>query len=550
MTITAVPNATPRRFPPGDPSADHVFELLQQLNALVVDTHDFAELMDADGGITDTDYEATLTAAEILYDGYTAELTSPAPVAGLMGPFSPSYVPEELAAVMTEQLDALRVDLDAIIAKLNADAGVTADAFDEARFLSARLLTLGNLDGVNDQDSIEEVFCYEETGRGWGMTLFAFGSPDTGLQPAVYISRDSGDSWTQRGLLPASVTSVVGGVQVNRDIYVAGTTGSAIVVYKSEDFGRTWALEDHGLTLTSTDALSMMRTSDGTLLIGGAAGGEVLRGTRQGSTGPLTWSVVTISGPTGINGLGQASNGKVMACGDDAILYSSEDDGATFAVEQDFSGGNPTALAAFRELSSGRWLVTSHAGTDELQISDDEGATWETPVVLTGYASDAGAIIEGVDVVYIAANPDALFSTDEGATIGGVLSSPANVTVVTGFCHTPRGEIVMGVTNTTNFAGIYRLGTRPPQGVEAFGTAGIAGSPLGPPHGGGGMVGAWVAWATLEQRRLVEGWQALGAEMDDDDDVAGTTYEAAIGASVLSLARPAPRESGPELARA
>lgn len=546
----AVPR-TPLAYLEGDLSAKQLFELIDQFNALVEDTHDFAALMDADTGITETTYEAGLTAAEIDHGDYTPQVASPAPVQGLFGEFATGFVSEELAKTFTEQLDALLDDHDTLVTALNSDGGVTATNFDEAGTRAFRLLARADLDGTNDQDGIVSIVRFEEQGEGHGGILYAFGTPDSGLQPAVYRSIDGGATWLPYSFLPATMTTVAGGVQIGKDLFVAGDDGSGIVVYKSTDFGQSWTEVDPGLSETSTAVLDVFVTTDGTLLLAGDAGGEILRGANQPYQTDLSWTLVTISGPTGINGLGQASNGKVMACGDDAILYSSTDDAGSFSAENDFSSGNPTALSDFLELSNGYWLVTSHvaAGTDELQVSQDEGATWETPVAATGYQSDLGAMIEQNGIVYISATPDVIFSDDLGASVESALDFPANDSTVNCFARNAKGEVLAGSQNTTDFGGLWKVGALTPQRIAAFGVANTGGALLGPSEGQG-PDGRWLAWARETYRRALELWTALGAMMDADGDINTTTYEAAIATSALTPLVRSPQRTGPERVRA
>lgn len=530
MTLTAAASRTPLAYRRGELAAAILFALIDQHNAAVEDEHDFTILMDADTGITDTDYEATLTAAEIDHSGYTTAIASPAPVQGLFGEFTVGQISEELCKKLTAQLDARVDDFEAIVAKLDLDAGVTATNFNEARDRAHRLMLRATVG--DDQDSVADLVLLEERGYGYGGGILAVTTPDSGSgnQPKVLYSRDGGITWMIRAELPATLTTVAGIVQVDRELWVAGDDGSGIVVYRSVDVGLNWTEVDPGLSETSTAVLDVLETTDGTLLLAGDAGGEILRRNTAGA-----WTLVTVTGPTGINGLGEASVGKIMACGDDGILYSSTDDGGSFAVEQDFTSGNPTALSSFLELGNGYWFVTSHvaAGTDELQVSQDDGATWETPVAATGFQSDLGRMVEANGVVYISATPDIIFTDDNGATIGGTIDLPANDTTVTNFVQTNRGEVLAGTTNTTDFGGIFRIGGRAPQRADAFGVTNTGGAYLGPQHGQGGS-GRWLAWAMETHRRLIESWQSLGAMMDADGSVGTTTYEAAIAALVLT----------------
>lgn len=522
----------------GDLSADQLFALIDLHNELVEDTHDFTAAMDLDGGITDTDYEATLTAAEIDHSGYTTAVASPAPVKGLFGQFPVGVVTEELAQVFTEQLDNAIADFSAIVAKLNLDAGVAATNFDTAIKTNNRLvMRLTAANAVAAQDGIN-CFCrIQEKGHGHGGFLLAAGTPDTGVTPRLMRSLDDGRSWHYWSHFGSSITAIKGIVQVGERLFLFCNTAAAALMYVSDDFGKTWEGSAPAVTSTVfTDAL-VIPNSD-VILAAGSDAGEILRS----ADGGVTWSVVTVTGPTTINSLGYSpTTGKVFACGDDAILYSSDDDGATFAAEEDFSGGNPDNCIAFLELSNGYWLVTTHDGdgVDELQVSKDAGDTWEAPLAVAGAQDELGKMIQGPDgTVYIAVGADVQVSYDNGTTVESAATGvifPANDTAISAFGKTRLGEVIVGSTNATDFAGLWLLGTQLPKDADAYGEATTGGGPLLDQYGGG-VSGRWLSWVRQSLTRLIECWQAFGAMMDDDVSIAGTAYEAKIAGKILTKA--------------
>jgi len=548
--ITTLATRTPAAYREGALDSIQLFELIDQHNALVEDCHDFCILLDADTGVTDTDYEDTLTAAEIDHSGYTTAVASPAPVQGLFGEFPVGVITEELAQKFTVEVDAAITDFNAIVAKLTADVGTVVGT--NAVKLASRLVqrcTAANAAVAQDSiNVIHKINGYRASHPHHGH-LLAVGAPDTGLAGKVLRSTDDGRSWHVLATLDTSIVSVVAMVQWDDELFIFANEAADTALWRSTDMGRSWAevaaYQTAWTTSTAvTDAIQIPGTD--IILAAGGAGGEVLRS----PDGGVSWEEVTITGPTVTNSLAYVpSNGEVMACGDDAILYVSADQGASFAAENDFSAGNPTDCRRFLEIANGYWLVTTFvtAGVDELQVSQDKGATWEAPVAVTGAQDELDKLIQGPDgTIYFAVGADAQISDDNGATVEAAAVGPifpANDTVVAGFGKNRYGEVLVGTTNATDFAGIWLTGVQLPQPADAYGVADLTGGPLLDQYGGG-VSGRWLQWARTQYGRLLEAWQAFGAYADDDATVNTTTYEAAIAGSWLTVDRPEPEYQG------
>lgn len=100
--------------------------LVDQHNQLVIDTHEIAALADGDATLTDTDYEAGLTALEIPYDGYTPTETAVADQL-TKGP-QDLLDSEKWFNDVVAQLNAMHADIAAFSAKVDADTGDTTFA--------------------------------------------------------------------------------------------------------------------------------------------------------------------------------------------------------------------------------------------------------------------------------------------------------------------------------------------------------------------------------------------------------------------------------------
>ena len=537
MSQTDPVTRTSRRYPESGPDADTLFALMAEFNELVEDTHDFCALLDADTGVTSVDYEDQLTAAQIDFAGYTNGVADPAPVAGLFGEFPVSQISEELCSAFNDQVEAMRVDLAAIVAKLTGDAGTTATfslAAKTANRLQKRLTAA--LASVA-QDSINSILLLSGRGHGQAGILLAVGTPDTGELATIMRSVDDGRTWQAWASLPVTVTVVSALVQLGEKLFLVGNTAAAGVIYTSADFGRTWSLVAHGATIDSVAFTDALVTKAGSLLVAGDAAGEVLRSIDRGST----WNLVEIAGPTTVNSLAELRDGSlIFACGDDAILYSSADDGASFAEQEDFSAGNDDCVS-FLELANGWWAVaTQDSGdVDELQISDDDGATFEAAVDVIGAVGAVGKMAQGPDgTLHIALAGDLSISVDNGATIevSGVVF-PDNDTVVAAFGHTRRGDLVVGTTNATDAAGLWLVGVRVPKAADAYA---VYGSDELLTQPGAGYSGRWIQRMRENYGLLLEGWQALGSFCDGDGDIDTTDYEAAIGSHFLAVQRNVP----------
>jgi len=517
----------------GDASGKKLFAVLDQVNELTEDIFDFCTLMDADTGITLTTYLAQLTGAQVDYTGYTTTVATPTPVRGLLRQFDPLEQSEEVYTKCSEEMNKHLTDIDTVIALLNTDGGVTATNFDESGWRSFRLIQRATIG--EDQDAVENILMMTDAAH-FG-ELLAICKPDATNDGQLYRSTDDGRSWHQLATFAATITDFKGFIQHGKNLFLFGNTAAAEVVYKSVDYGVTWTVVTTGVTLASNAFTDAMVTSNGVILASGAAGGEVLRS----PDGGITWTEVIITGPTGVNSLAEESGGKVMACGDDASLYSSTDDGAVFAEENDFSGGNVDNLIAFLQLANGWWLVTGHDGdgTDELITSDDDGTTWETPVAVTGAQDELGRMAQAADGnVYIQVGVDMQVSEDNGATVNATaLDFPANDTGHTNFARNRHGEILGGTLNATDFGGIWLIGALATGRGDAYGDAVAGGFPILLAQSRDGYTGTWLDWYTSQYQLLLQKWQALGAMMDVDTDIVTTTYEAAIAVPLITPLR-------------
>lgn len=193
-------------------------------------------------------------------------------------------------------------------------------------------------------------------------------------------SRDEAVTWTECAELPEclTVTSLIqipGGGVLGAGIAARDTSGTRGVVFASLDGWDPWAMVEMEGMLS---ARTILRTAEGALLVGGLAGappaefhGIIYRSMDEGQT----W-YECLPDPGGlITDIYQDMSGKLWAISRlTGRIYSSEDDGASWALEVGFSEFTP--LTSIMQASNGRYFITAEAVDDFSIIRSDNGEIW------------------------------------------------------------------------------------------------------------------------------------------------------------------------------
>ncbi len=139
----ADPTATKHIFLEDDLSAKKVRELVINHNRGVVGDHAVCSTLDGEGGDVDVDYEAQLTALEI-------RNTEGAPTeSATTETHDLQFLDEQLLVDLITQVKARATDIAAIVAKLNADAGIAANDYAESVVVKVSALGVAG-DGGGD----------------------------------------------------------------------------------------------------------------------------------------------------------------------------------------------------------------------------------------------------------------------------------------------------------------------------------------------------------------------------------------------------------------
>ena len=224
----------------------------------------------------------------------------------------------------------------------------------------------------------------------------------------VFRSADSGHTFTAVSGLPSGNLYGWVFVQSGTSVFVGTNQG----VYKSLDYGATWAPASGGLPGTAPNVTAM--AASGTALFAGVAGSGIYRSTDNGGS----WQPTTYSPkPDTYSKLAGTPNGIVFA-GTSAGLFVTADGGATWAPFD--LGRAETNVSSL--LPWGPTIVAgiSNAVPNGLFVTPDHGSSWTPGGVLPGItglvASGSALVATGYSGIYR--------STDGGATFTQAPSFP------------------------------------------------------------------------------------------------------------------------------
>lgn len=522
--------ATKQRYEHGVLQGRKLNALLDEFNQGVVDDHAVSAKLDADGGVTDTDYEAQLTALEVAFDGYT--LSEATGAQGQLNEFGADEVSEELFTTLVEQMNARVTDIRAIAAKLNADGTVNLATYDVAEKRVANLSQRLS-DGAEAQDAVGGIVVWS-TGEVWIATDPA-GAAASGY---LWRSDDGGRTFTKVADLPAALETVNGLLwDASREAWIVfGAKAADIGLYRSTDGGDTWEDLDESTFDTYTTILSGIVLSSGTILIGSDTDAPVFRSTDGGDS----WTeVATLANAATVDAFLEVASGKVfVGTGASGRLYESSDGGATFTETNDFSAAGDT-ISSIIETQAGNLVVLydENAGSAGIAVSSDGGATWGAEVALPGAEATASLLVQGLSgYIYIFNGAGSYYvSDDEGATIeAGTIDTPANDSAVQAVGRLPSGEIIFGSLNTTDEAGVFIVQDIVPVKLAALGETAVGEYPIEFPAGGGGVSARLLTALEDIHNRLCESWHNVCGLLDGDSGVTDTDYEAQLSAEALS----------------
>jgi hypothetical protein len=210
-----------------------------------------------------------------------------------------------------------------------------------------------------------------------------------------------GITWAMRNtsLSPNSFDGIAAGSGLL--VAVSGGTGNA---YVSTDDGVTWNSYSHGVT----SGLAVIH-SDGRFFVSGNAG-------VSWSDDGITWNPTT-SGALAAhsNWYGVAANGNnIVVTGYGAETAVSSDNGATWGAGANLpSGAYPNAFAVV--FSGGFFCVL---GVSESTRSDDNGASWEAPALVSGTNARKACITAENIIAVGGGSVPAVFRTSNGGVPG------------------------------------------------------------------------------------------------------------------------------------
>jgi hypothetical protein len=543
---------TARRFGSGGLSWDTLQAVIDEHNLGIAADHDVAALLDADVGVTATDYETNLTALEIPYTDVVLDQAAGA-VPRFNDEFPVGLVSDDIVKALVQQYNARVTDIRTAIAALNADGAITSTSWAKAsQEIDNLIRTFGEtgieqdavaaiLELPNLPDNAQNAIDVNRRGRRWTPgDLLAITEVDSGSSNLARVLRsvDGGLSWYDIATIPATMVTTVGAAvsPVTGTIIVAGTTATTVVVYKSVDGGHTWTVADDagvGSVFNGETALGgVFCDSNGVFYIGGATDAEVFRSASDDDAD--VWTEADTLGAAALTtSFGETKEGVILAGADDAILYSSAD-GVTFAAEEDFSAGADEVNAILGWGPEGYiYVITSETlSLADLRVSQDAMATWEAAVSV-GAVAEFRHITQANGIVYIAdASDDVYHSDDAGATIEATPAVIGGETSLDVLLGTRGGRVLVGSRDTTNFGRIYLLESADAALVWAFGETGDAGEHL---FSLTGVSGRLLEHLRLQHNLLSQNWQDLCGKLDTDGDVGTTTYEAQLTADHVTV---------------
>jgi len=266
-------------------------------------------------------------------------------------------------------------------------------------------------------EDIAAIVCFASTtGANVTRKLIARGTTDAGEPAEIAYSEDDGLTWTL-----VDVGSVNGQYCPNDnslfvlDFYNIWMGTQDGYIYKSEDGGAAWAVQESGV-LTAGEYGAIYFSDE----LNGYAGAQsdVVVKTIDGG---VTWSAVTATGEGGdILGLWAHDALRVFATTDDGELFYSTDGGTTWAERTTFAGTGTGSLDDIEFVNEyiGAILHNTAAPLGSVHVTFDGGFTWEQASTPTN---------SGLNSLYFCAT-DLLFAAGEvqGATAMMIKYQPAS----------------------------------------------------------------------------------------------------------------------------
>jgi len=266
-----------------------------------------------------------------------------------------------------------------------------------------------------------------------------------------------------------SAQTYFGGYCVVKDGVLLSGSGSNGVVYKSEDYGETWASQD---TFSGQNNVRQLcRVTDDIVIAGTGNNGQIWRSSDSGDNFSLA---DTCTGETDVYGVAccyeDATSGIIcVGTNPNAEIWRSTDGGQNFSQVSWTPTSSPTVLYSmvcpYKDSSSGIFLAGTNDGGYVLR-STDAGANWTEVTSITGESNIYKMRVlkegqtDGVVLLGTYNNAEIHRSTDSGATwsevkaIGGITGSTDLTYVMDfGILHDPASydnQMVIAVAVDTS----------------------------------------------------------------------------------------------------
>jgi photosystem II stability/assembly factor-like uncharacterized protein len=281
-----------------------------------------------------------------------------------------------------------------------------------------------------------DVYVSDDSGATWTRTFFGLypsifiihgsdvfalapsGGGSCGQSGGMFRTTDNGASWTNISI-PSNywyhTTLVSDGTEIYAGSLASTFFGSFGGVFRSTDDGTTWQDRSPGLSHLNISSLVQV----GNNLFAGTSGGNVFTSTDDG----INWRSASV-GLTDPNINSLSPIGTNLFAGTNTGLFLTTNSGLSW---NQITNGLPPNHSATGVVSSGSNLlagVSGFPGTSGVYISADNGLTWSQSSLMLSYP--VGFAIVGTNV-FAALSPGGVFlSTDHGSSWTDVTSNLPN----------------------------------------------------------------------------------------------------------------------------